>query len=146
MGQQKLKGVITEVIDNGNMGTIKCASGETFTFKADQLEQGYLPILNDVVEFSTIEDEPFAVELFHRKEDAPKDSTGVDTKIKCPHCGKRIIPKASMGNGRVSSLICPKCQKELEKFDSPPKTSIWIWIAAILCGLIVATFIYQEFT
>lgn len=146
MGSQKFKGVITEIIDNGNMGTIKSASGETFTFKSDQLEQGYLPILNDVVVFSIIEDEPFAIDLYHRRDGAATDSTGVDTKIKCPHCGQYIIPKARVEKDKISALICPKCQKELEQFDSVPKTSLWIWIAAILCGLIVATFVYQEFT
>ena len=54
-----LKGVITEVLDDGNAGKINCGHGNIYTFVSDQLETGYLPVLKDVVEFNLIEDQPF---------------------------------------------------------------------------------------
>ena len=63
-----LKGVITEVLDDGNAGKINCGHGNIYTFVSDQLETGYLPVLKDVVEFNLIEDQPFAIRLFHRSQ------------------------------------------------------------------------------
>lgn len=59
-----LKGVITEVLDDGNAGKINCGHGNIYTFVSDQLETGYLPVLKDVVEFNLIEDQPFAIACF----------------------------------------------------------------------------------
>ena len=53
-----LKGVVTEVIDNGNMGEINCGKNNIFTFSSDQLSTGYSPVLKDIVEFTLIEDKP----------------------------------------------------------------------------------------
>ena len=39
-----LKGVVTEVIDNGNMGEINCGKNNIFTFSSDQLSTGYSPV------------------------------------------------------------------------------------------------------
>lgn len=141
-----LKGVITEVTNDGNLGKINCGGGNIYTFAADQLQTGYLPVLKDVVEFNLIEDQPFAIRLYHRSK-ALENSSGasVDLRVKCPACGKPIMPKAVVQNGKVTSTKCPECMAELEKFEEPPKTNFYIWLIAILLGIVVAVAVYQLF-
>lgn len=82
-----LKGVITEVLDDGNAGKINCGHGNIYTFVSDQLETGYLPVLKDVVEFNLIEDQPFAIRLFHRSQalhSSGSSGASVDLRVKCP--------------------------------------------------------------
>lgn len=80
-----LKGVVTEVLDNGNAGKINCGHGNIYTFVSDQLKTGYLPVLKDVVEFNLIEDQPFAIRLFHRSQalhDSSSSSASLDLRMK----------------------------------------------------------------
>lgn len=142
-----LKGVITEILDDGNYGTISCGGGRTFTFDANQLDPGYEPLLKDIVEFSLIEDAPFAIRLYHRDKGlAAASGAAVDLRVKCPHCGSPIIPKAVVEDGHVTATRCPKCLATLGVMEKPPKTSIWIWLVSILCALLVGTLIYGIFT
>lgn len=142
MSEVTLTGVITEIIDNGNMGEINCGSGNKYTFSADQLAEGYSPILKDIVKFELIEDSPFNIRLFHRAQGMSDDSAAVDLRVTCPHCHEKIIPKAKVQDGHVTATFCPKCQKELEKFDRPPKVNVWNWLLAILCALLIASAVY----
>ena len=142
-----LKGVVTEVLDNGNAGKINCGHGNIYTFVSDQLKTGYLPVLKDVVEFNLIEDQPFAIRLFHRSQ-ALHDSgssASVDLRVKCPHCGKPILPKAEFKEGRLIATHCPECNAELDKIERPPKTTFFTWLIAILAALIVGIVVYGIF-
>lgn len=142
-----LKGVITEVTNDGNMGKVNCGGGNIYTFAADQLETGYVPVLKDVVEFNLIEDQPFAIRLYHRSETLESSSgASVDLRVKCPACGKPIMPKAVVQNGKVTATRCPECMTELEKFEQPPKTNFFIWLVAILIGIVIVVSLYQYFT
>lgn len=38
-----LKGVVTEVLDNGNAGKINCGHGNIYTFVSDQLKRATYP-------------------------------------------------------------------------------------------------------
>ena len=136
-----LKGVITEVLDDGNAGKINCGHGNIYTFVSDQLETGYLPVLKDVVEFNLIEDQPFAIRLFHRSQalhSSGSSGASVDLRVKCPHCGKPILPKAEFKEGRLIATHCPECNAELDKIERPPKTTFFTWLIAILAALISA--------
>lgn len=137
-----LKGVVTEVIDNGNMGEINCGKNNIFTFSSDQLSTGYSPVLKDIVEFTLIEDKPYNIKLYHRQQNVSADPTSVDLKVKCSHCGERIIPKAKVVNGKVSATFCPKCSQELEKFSTRPKPNFLNWILAIIIGILITACIY----
>lgn len=138
----KLKGVVTEVIDNGNMGKINCGKNNIYTFSSEQLSAGYSPVLKDVVEFTVIEDKPFDIKLYYRQQNAPSDPGTVDLKVKCPHCGENIMPRAKVINGKVNATYCPKCAEELERFETPPKTNILNWVLAIILGIGIAALIY----
>lgn len=143
-----LKGVVTEVLDNGNAGKINCGHGNIYTFVSDQLKTGYLPVLKDVVEFNLIEDQPFAIRLFHRSQalhDSSSSSASVDLRMKCPHCGKPILPKAEFKEGRLIATHCPECNAELDKIKRPPKTTFFTWLIAILAALIVGIVVYGIF-
>ena len=142
-----LKGVITEVLDDGNGGKINCGHGNIYTFASDQLETSYLPVLKDVVEFNLIEDQPFAIRLFHRSQSLQNSngSASVDLRVKCPSCGKPIIPKAKFKEGRLIATHCPECNAELDKLERPPKTTFFTWLIAILAALIVGVVIYGIF-
>ena len=143
-----LKGVITEVLDDGNAGKINCGHGNIYTFVSDQLEIGYLPVLKDVVEFNLIEDQPFAIRLFHRSQalhSYGSSGASVDLRVKCPHCGKPILPKAEFKEGRLIATHCPECNAELDKIERPPKTTFFTWLIAILAALIVGVVVYGIF-
>ena len=123
-----LKGVVTEVLDNGNAGKINCGHGNIYTFVSDQLKTGYLPVLKDVVEFNLIEDQPFAIRLFHRSQalhDSSSSSASVGLRMACPHCAE--------------------CNAELDKIERPPKTTFFTWFIAILAALIVGIVVYGIF-
>lgn len=138
-----LKGVVTEITDDGNYGKINCGGGRVFTFDADQLAASYVPVLKDVVQFSLIDDAPFNIHLYHRDralQSAPR--TGVDLRVRCPKCGASVLPKAEIVDGKLVATRCPQCLEQLEKIEQPPKTSFWIWILAILCGITVAVATY----
>lgn len=137
-----IKGVVTQVIDNGNMGEINCGKNNIFTFSSDQLAAGYSPVLKDIVEFNLIEDKPYNIKLYHRQPGMTSTSTSVDLRVKCPHCGEWIMPKAKVEGGKVSSTICPKCKKELEKFSTPPKVNFLNWLLAIIIGILITACIY----
>lgn len=140
--EEKLKGVITKVMDNGNIGEINCGKNNKFTYTSEQLHAGYSPVLNDVVEFTLIEDQPFAITLYHRQKGAPTQSSSVDLKVKCPHCGQSIMPKAKVVEGKVKSTYCPKCNELLEKFEQPPKANFTNWVLGILIGILLTLLIY----
>lgn len=141
-----LKGVITEITDDGNMGKINCGRGQIYTFAADQLDKDYIPVLRDVVEFDLIEDQPFAIRLYHRAR-ALEGSNGasVDLRVSCPRCGKPIIPKAEIRKGRVIATRCPECNAELDRLERPPKTTFFVWLVAILAAIIVGVMVYSLF-
>ncbi len=143
---EKIKGIVTRIFDNGNMGTINCGRGVKYDYSAGQLDKDYSPVLNDVVEFELAEDKPFAISLYHRQKGVSANPTDVDLKVKCPSCGESVLPKARVENGRVTEVYCPKCNQLMEKFDAPPKTSLWIWIVAVIVGIIVAGVVFQLVT
>jgi uncharacterized protein (DUF983 family) len=107
-----------------------------------------LPVLKDVVEFNLIEDQPFAIRLFHRSQalhSSGSSGASVDLRVKCPHCGKPILPKAEFKEGRLIATHCPECNAELDKIERPPKTTFFTWLIAILAALIVGVVVYGIF-
>ena len=142
-----LKGVVTEIADNGNYGKINCGRGQVFTFNSNQLDANYQPVLKDVVQFDLIEDAPFAIRLYHRDKTLQNcESAAVDLRINCPSCGEKILPKAKFVNGKLTGSFCPKCSQLISKADQPPKVSFWIWLVAILCALLVGTMLAVAFS
>ena len=41
-----------------------------------------------------------------------------DPRVKCPHCGKLVVPRLSMYNGRTRVSFCPYCGGELRRFSN----------------------------
>ena len=41
-----------------------------------------------------------------------------DPGVKCPHCGKLVVPRLSMYNGRPRASFCPYCGGELRRFSN----------------------------
>ncbi len=117
-----LKGVITEVLDDGNAGKINCGHGNIYTFVSDQLETGYLPVLKDVVEFNLIEDQPFAIRLFHRSQalhSSGSSGASVDLRVKCPHCGKPLLSKIICSLTLASTFTVNPGPRKLKVINKP---------------------------
>ena len=108
-----LKGVVTEVLDNGNAGKINCGHGNIYTFVSDQLKTGYLPVLKDVVEFNLIEDQPFAIRLFHRSQalhDSSSSSASVDLRMNVRTAENQSCLKLKFKEGRLIDYALSRMQ------------------------------------
>ncbi len=145
MDKQNLKGVVTEISENGKKGLIKCGGGEDYEFDAEELKEGYKPVLKDIVEFDVKDDKPSGIALYHREKGVPSDPRDVDVRVKCPNCGAMIMPKAEKAKGHVVRVYCPRCQKLLQEFNTPPAHSIWIWLIAVIAGIIVGGIVFYMY-
>ncbi|MCD8339239.1 MAG: zinc ribbon domain-containing protein [Burkholderiales bacterium] len=145
MEDKKLKGVVAEISENGKKGLIKCGGGEDYVFESKDLAEGYKPVLKDIVEFNFIDERPSGIALYYREKGVPEDPRDVDVRVKCPNCGAMIMPKAQKEKGNVVRVYCPKCNKLLEEFDRPPSTSIWMWLLAIILGIIVGGIVFYMY-
>ncbi len=130
-----LKGVVTKLPEEDSPGTIQCSEGQSFSFSQEDTGT-YRPLVDDVVTIEVIENQVNACYLFYRKTGTSDSSVAVDLKVPCPHCARRMMPKAQVNKkGQIIATICPFCGNELEKIKPTPKSFSYKTI--LLLGLLL---------
>lgn len=141
-----VKGVVTALPQEGVPGQIKCGNGLAFSFTLNDLSESYKPALNDIVEVDEDDGKLLKIALYHRQGYVPQKEASVDLRIKCPYCGKKIMPKAQSKDGRVVATYCPECMEKLEEFPEDPKkkTPLITWALLIISMVLLAIAMWQS--
>jgi ssDNA-binding Zn-finger/Zn-ribbon topoisomerase 1 len=146
--QQVLKGVVVRLPAEAQPGLIKCGRGKDFSFSAAVCVPGYIPLARDVVAVTEENGELSAVRLYHREGFVPQKEAAADLRIKCPRCGKKMMPKARFENGQIAETECPHCHEILERMEPRPasrkaKYLQWGLLAVGAVCLLLAAFLNQ---
>lgn len=141
-----VKGVVTTLPQEGVPGQIKCGNGLVFSFALKDLDESYKPQLNDIVEVDEDDGKLLKIALYHRQGYVPQKEASVDLRVKCPYCGKKIMPKAQTKDGRVIATYCPECQAKLEEFPEEPKKKppVLQWALLIISLILLAIAMWQS--
>jgi DNA-directed RNA polymerase subunit RPC12/RpoP len=144
--QQVLKGVVVRIPAETQPGLIKCGRGKDFPFSGSVCAPGYAPLVRDVVAVTEENGALSAVRLYHREGFVPQKEATADLRIKCPHCGEKMMPKARFEDGQLVATECPFCHEVLERVtpcSTSKKTKYiqWALLAAGLCFLLLAAFL-----
>lgn len=150
---EKLNGVIARLPSDSKKGVVNCGMGRVFTFDTAVLAADYVPQLKDAVEAEIADDNVEKISFLSRT--APSDQSdtaaSVDLKVKCPHCGKPMMPKAKIVNGKFVATVCPHCMATLEEIHEeavkPKKSTPWALIAlaaAAVILMVLATTVGQQ--
>lgn len=64
-----------------------------------------------------------------------------DDRVKCGHCGKKMVPRILSYQGQVERSVCPFCAETYFELLAP-ETSLWRWlvIAVFVLFVFVACF------
>lgn len=139
---EKLNGVIARLPSDTKKGVVNCGMGRVYTFDASVLSEGYVPQLKDAVEAEIRDDNVDSIKLLSSGAAQSSDTTAsVDLKVKCPHCGKPMMPKAKIVNGKFVATVCPHCMATLEEIHEeapkPKKSTPWALIVLVAAAVVL---------
>ena len=94
-------------------GYIVADSGVEHYFNVKDIKGTDLPSNGDLVTFDSKpgRKDPHANNVFINK----KSSQG-DSRVVCPQCGKKIVPRLIIRDGRPRRSVCPYCAGEIKDF------------------------------
>ena len=150
---EKLNGVIARLPSEAKKGVVNCGMGRVFTFDTSVLSEGYVPQLKDAVEAEIADDNVEKIVFLSRSAPSVQADTtaSVDLKVKCPHCGKSMMPKAKIVNGKFVATVCPHCMATLEEIreeaEKTKKSTPWALIvlaAAAVTLMVLAMTVGQQ--
>lgn len=139
---EKLNGVIARLPSDTKKGVVNCGMGRVFTFDATALSADYVPQLKDAVEAEIADDNIEKISFLSRTAPSAQSDTtaSVDLKVKCPHCGKPMMPKAKIVNGKFVATVCPHCMatlKEIHEEAAKPKKSTPLALIVLAAAAVV---------
>ena len=155
-----LEGTVTHFNSEKGFGFVKCRDGREFFFGFRVVEEKRFPRVGDKVQFlpSYLEPKPGKAPEIKRMRfaklvpgEVSLQEDGLDDgMVRCPNCGKRVMPRVVTWRGSPESTYCPLCGGLIKQFIKPlpeplDKTKpgefgvslIGMFVAAALTALLV---------
>lgn len=135
----EFKGFIISYNSENGYGFVRGEDGEDYYFKIHAFKENSLPQVSRQVIF-TLGNTPakkgqnppiswlkYDSTATSEKHPVNKD----DSRIQCPHCGKKIIPRMVIINGTPYSSHCPICGGKVRQFQSGCLTIFVVMVVVI---------------
>ena len=108
-------------------GFITSDSGEDHYYRVTGVKGSDLPINGDRVAFESNYGEkgPVATGVCIVTKSANR-STSRDDRIKCPECGKAIVPRIITDRGSLSHSVCPFCGTQIKYLADWYRFLVWL--------------------
>ena len=128
-----MEGTVKWFSEDKGFGFIIGEDGVECYFNVQSVVGATLPNNGTIVSFTSEQGKkgPVAVNVVINQ----KAAKGVDDRIDCPHCHKRIVPRIITDRGSLSRSVCPFCGGTVKDFNSFGR--IVLIIAIIIITLIV---------
>lgn len=146
----EFKGFIISYNSENGYGFVRGEDGEDFYFKIRAFKENELPQISRQVIF-TLNDASakkgqnpsiswlkYDTTATNKNEKHPANKD--DSRIQCPHCGKKIMPRMVIMNGAPYASHCPICGGKVRQFQ---KISFVPFV--IIIGIIVLFFLSISF-
>lgn len=121
MENNQLTGKVKFYNKDKGYGFIYCEeTDKDYHFHIKNVNKGAVPSANDVVTFEPKETSEglSALSVTITSKGETTDSSTSDSRVKCPSCGKSMVPRVVFNNGMPSYSICPFCGSKYKKFNS----------------------------
>ncbi|WP_161827373.1 cold shock domain-containing protein [Steroidobacter agaridevorans] len=106
-------------------------------FSVQDVRGADLPASGDQVQFQSQDTSrgPRAsgIQLIARSESAPRG----DDRVRCGHCGRKMVPRLISYQGQVERSVCPFCAETYCDFLLPSSTLLWRWVALAVFVLVI---------
>lgn len=149
-----LEGTVTHFNSEKGFGFVKCRDGREFFFGFRGVEEKRFPRVGDKVQFlPSFKDAkpgkaPEITRLRYSKpspeETSHKERKLDDGKERCPHCGRRVVPRVVTWQGRPEASYCSLCGGLIKRFMTVYNSDagfsgslIGMFVAAALTALLV---------
>lgn len=154
MASYYLEGTVTHFNSAKGFGFVKCRDGREFFSWFRVVENKRLPRLGDKIDFlPSFKDAkpgkaPEITRLRYSKpspeETSHKERKLDDGKERCPHCGRRVVPRVVTWQGRPEASYCSLCGGLIKRFMIVDNSDagfsgslIGMFVAAALTALLV---------
>ena len=126
----KKRGTVKFFDRNKGYGFIHYA-GEDYYFNVQNIIGAELPANGATVEFIEREGRkgpsPIASDVTILQNATFDSSKANDSRVICPHCNKKMVPRLVTYRGEPDKSLCPFCGEVYKKFSD---SKVWIFIAA----------------
>ena len=114
-----LRGTVVFYNKDKGYGFIRTKEESDYFFGYRAFSGTKLPEAGDLVEFtvSPRPPKPGKSPNVEHLEIVGKDNDFSDSKVTCPHCGKRVLPRITTYYGRPSESYCPLCGGKIKDFN-----------------------------
>lgn len=153
---EELSGYVMKFNAKDGYGFVKGEDGVDYFFRIENFDgKGELPAPGRYVKF-TVSNKArqmgkapkiAAMRFDETKTGETEDPTadGDESRVRCPHCGKMMVPKVVFYHGSPEESICPFCLRTINVVHYPPLITITkkkvflflilVMIIAVFCGI-----------
>ena len=140
-----MKGMIKFYNKDKGFGFVVGENNQDYYFNQKVIPFGHIPNSGDMIEFevsdkptSNKHKEPTIAKMTLTGEQAKGTHDTNDSRIECPHCHKKIMPRLVTYYGQANRSLCPLCGGVVAEFGREFKISKWT-IAFIVFALVIST-------
>ena len=142
-----MKGMIKFYNKDKGFGFVVGENNQDYYFNQKVIPFGHIPNSGDMIEFevsdkptSNKHKEPTIAKMTLTGEQATGINNSNDSRVECPHCRKKIIPRLLTHYGNAYRSLCPLCGGVVAEFPTQEEFKISKWIIAfIVLALVIST-------
>lgn len=118
-----MKGMIKFYNKDKGFGFVVGENNQDYYFNQKVIPFGHIPNSGDMIEFevsdkptSNKHKEPTIAKMTLTGEQATGMNNPSDSRVECPHCHKRVMPRVVTHYGRAERSLCPLCGGVVAEF------------------------------